>query len=57
MNEEKARIAITIDPDLLDWIDEMIKTRKFASRSHAIGWCVNEEKGKQGNANATPCHA
>ena len=54
-DKEKPRIAITIDPELLDWIDGKIKSKKFANRSHAIEYCVHdamENEMKQGNAEA-----
>ena len=34
--KRKARISIAIDPDMLQWIDQMVKTGVFANRSHAI---------------------
>ncbi len=51
--KEKPRIAITIDQILLDWIDNQIKSKKFANRSHAIEYCVHREMQyelEQGNA-------
>jgi Arc/MetJ-type ribon-helix-helix transcriptional regulator len=59
-DKEKPRIAITIDQELLDWIDEKIKSKKFANRSHAIEYCVHEameNEMKQGNAEALPAVA
>jgi Arc/MetJ-type ribon-helix-helix transcriptional regulator len=56
-DKEKPRIAITIDPELLNWIDGKIKSKKFANRSHAIEYCVHdamENEMKQGNAEASP---
>jgi Arc/MetJ-type ribon-helix-helix transcriptional regulator len=56
-DKEKPRIAITIDPELLGWIDGKIKSKKFANRSHAIEYCVHdaiEREMKQGNAEASP---
>jgi metal-responsive CopG/Arc/MetJ family transcriptional regulator len=39
----KERITITIDKELLDWVDEKIKARLYANRSHALELLV---KGK-----------
>ena len=32
----KSGTSITMDRDVLKWIDERVKTRVFASRSHAF---------------------
>ncbi len=40
----KPRITITIDKELLDWIDEQIGGKVFSSRWHAIERCVYEVK-------------
>ena len=38
----KAKTSIAIDPDLLKWIESQVKSKRFASRSHAIEYAVNE---------------
>jgi len=46
----KKLVTITVSKEVLDWIDEKIKTRKFASRSHAIDYIVAKfikEKGDE----------
>ena len=32
----KERITITIDKDLLEWVDKKIEGKIFANRSHAL---------------------
>ena len=32
----KERITITIDKKLLKWLDSQIKSKRFATRSHAL---------------------
>jgi Arc/MetJ-type ribon-helix-helix transcriptional regulator len=32
----KARLNVTVDKELVDWIDSHIKTQKFRNRSHAV---------------------
>jgi Arc/MetJ-type ribon-helix-helix transcriptional regulator len=49
---KKAKIMITIDPDLLDWIKKEVSKRRFANRSHAIQVAVSELK-KRGQGRAT----
>ena len=46
MTEKKT--SVTLSDEILKWIDEQIKTKRFASRSHAVEYCVNEvmKKGK-----------
>jgi len=45
----KERITITIDKDLLDWIDRKIAQKLFANRSHSLEFlamaAMQEEEG------------
>jgi len=41
MPSDKDSISVTIDTDLLEWVDEQIENHRFASRSHAIEYCIN----------------
>lgn len=36
MNDMKLKISVTVDPDLVRWIDEQVKTQRFRNRSHAV---------------------
>jgi len=38
----KVQITISLDKKFLDWLDEGIKSLKFASRSHGIEYCINQ---------------
>jgi len=38
--EGKAKITISIDKNLLKWIDEKISEKQFGSRSHAIEFAL-----------------
>jgi metal-responsive CopG/Arc/MetJ family transcriptional regulator len=45
--ETKERITITIDKDLLEWLDNKISRKIFANRSHGIEYLIKraaEEK-------------
>jgi Arc/MetJ-type ribon-helix-helix transcriptional regulator len=42
MEGKKVKITATMDPDLVEWIDEKVKSRRFASRSHALEVAVAE---------------
>lgn len=42
----KERITITIDKELLKWIDKKIQEKIFANRSHALEFLINQEKNK-----------
>ncbi|MDD3710881.1 MAG: hypothetical protein PHH78_11270 [Methanothrix sp.] len=33
---DKIKVTATMDPELVEWIDGQISTRRFASRSHAL---------------------
>ena len=39
---KKSTISITIDPELVNWIDQKIKEKKFANRSHALELAIFE---------------
>lgn len=40
----KERFSITLDSDLLDWIESLIKEKVFSSRVHAVEFCVAQIK-------------
>jgi len=40
----KERITVTIDKELLKWIDLKIKEKIFANRSHAIEYMTTKSK-------------
>ena len=42
----KKKISITIDDDLLKWLDSKIKTKKFANRSHGLEYALSQLKEK-----------
>jgi Arc/MetJ-type ribon-helix-helix transcriptional regulator len=41
---KKLKTSVAIDEDLLKWVDSEIKTKRFASRSHAIEYCLQNLK-------------
>ncbi len=50
----KARISITIDKKLLKLLDEKVKTKVFANRSHGIEFLIFkdlEEKKEENKSN------
>lgn len=38
------KTSIALDEDLIKWIDKEIKTKRFASRSHAIEFAIESLK-------------
>jgi hypothetical protein len=36
MRVMKKKIAVTVDPDLVTWLDQQVKTQRFRNRSHAV---------------------
>ena len=44
----KERITITIDKELLVWLDEKIERKIFANRSHGLEFLI-EKKMKKGD--------
>jgi Arc/MetJ-type ribon-helix-helix transcriptional regulator len=43
----RIKTAITLEKELLDWIDSQVKEGIFSSRSHAIRYAVIQLKKKQ----------
>lgn len=43
----KIKTSVALDEDLLSWIDEMIKRKRFASRTHAIEYALQRLREKQ----------
>jgi Arc/MetJ-type ribon-helix-helix transcriptional regulator len=39
---EKLKTSIALDEDLLKWIDQQIKTKRFANRTHAIEYALQK---------------
>ena len=46
----KERITITLETELLDWIDKKILEKQFASRSHGFEFLISK-KIKEENEN------
>lgn len=40
----KEKVSVSIDENLLKWLDSQIKTKRFASRSHGIEYAVTRIK-------------
>ena len=43
----KERITITIDKDLLEWIDKKVDDKTFANRSHGIEFLIKRKKDEE----------
>lgn len=39
----KKRISITIERELLEWLDSNVRTRVFANRSHGLEYLIREK--------------
>jgi Arc/MetJ-type ribon-helix-helix transcriptional regulator len=48
----KGKLSVSVDQELIDWIDKEIQTKRFASRSHAVDYILTDwiakEKKKEG---------
>ena len=47
IKQMKERITVTIDKDLLDWIDERINDKTFANRSHGFEFLIKKKMLKE----------
>jgi len=45
----KLKISITIDEELLAWLNSELETKRFASISHGIEYALTTVKGMQNN--------
>jgi len=57
---DKKTLTITMDDDLCEWIDKEIKSKRFATRSHAIEFAIHKMKTKEErmkNSNESPSKA
>ena len=43
----KERITVTVDKELLKWLDEKIKLKVFANRSHGFEFLVKQQMLKE----------
>jgi len=43
----KKKTSIALDEDLLSWIDEMVKTKRFANRTHAIEYALQRLRERE----------
>ena len=39
----KERITVTLDKELLDWLDKKIKEKVFANRSHGLEFLIKKK--------------
>ena len=46
----KDRITITIDKKLLEWLDNKVKLKRFANRSHGLEFLIMKKLGVEGHA-------
>ena len=47
MSLPKMKLSVTVDADLVKWIDSQIKKKKFANRSHGFEYAVSQLKEKE----------
>ena len=40
----KKKISVAVAEDLLSWIEDQIRKKRFASVSHAVNYSLNEVK-------------
>lgn len=40
----KKKTSVALDEDLLKWIDEVVKTKRFANRTHTIEYALQKLK-------------
>jgi len=43
---KKVKVSVSIDEDLINWIQGEVEKKRFASISHAVNYALNELKKK-----------
>ncbi|CUR52808.1 conserved protein of unknown function [Nitrosotalea devaniterrae] len=43
----KVKLSITVDEDLIKWLDLQIKKKKYANRSHGFEYSLTQLKNNQ----------
>ena len=43
----RERISITVDKELLDWLDQMVSQKVFANRSHGLEFLIKHNQEKE----------
>ena len=38
------KLSVTVSPELIEWLDEMVQNKTFASRSHGVELCLTRYK-------------
>lgn len=46
MPDKKVKVTASIDVDLVEWIDQEVGKRRFASRTHALEFATAKLKGE-----------
>jgi Arc/MetJ-type ribon-helix-helix transcriptional regulator len=45
---KKLKTSVAIDRDLIAWVDKMIAKKKYASRTHAIEYALQQLRENEG---------
>ena len=54
MRKMKERITITLDKDLLDWLDQKISDKYFANRSHGFEFLIKQQIIRENEQKSIP---
>jgi len=47
MSLPKIKLSVTVDAELVRWLDLQIKRKKFANRSHGFEYSISQLKEKE----------
>ena len=47
MVRQREKLTVTVPQDLIDWLDEMVRERTFANRSHGTELCIRAMREAQ----------
>ena len=49
MESMKAKMSVTVEKELVEWIDKQVKTQRFRNRSHAVELALMRFRESEGN--------
>jgi len=47
MVRQREKLTVTVPQELIDWLNEMVEKRAFASRSHGVELCIMEYRNRR----------
>ena len=43
----RKKMTVTVDPEIIEWLDEKVESKRFRNRSHAVEYYLWQQKKKE----------